>query len=238
MPIMKHFLSTCILIATISTAYAQQQGYYNKALGVQPKHIIDSIISTLDISKSKYFLWITKTETKKDSIIFYWQYKQQDKTLDKVAQQNITKTIYGNSYTDVNGKRIPGILLKNKVVVISYWADYCLPCIREIGVLSAIRNHFVGDTNIVFFAPCFEKQGQCKTITNTFDFTYSVLNKKSTLIVNNAVGIYRFPTTIIINKYGIITHYYHHAAATIPGVKPKDEPLYLTLIHTIATLGQ
>ncbi len=233
---MNYLLSIWLLIFTGSTAYTQPVYYYNKAFGLQPNRVMDSLVGTLDISKSLHFPWITKTSSKKDSIIFYWQYKQQDKNLDKIGQKKITEALYSNQYTDVNGKRIQGALLKNKVVVISYWADYCLPCIREIGVLSAIRNAFEKDSNIVFLAPCFEKQGQCKTFTNKYDFTYSVLNKKGTNILNAAGGIYRFPTTIIINKKGVLTHYYHHAAATIPGIKPTEEPLYLTLINTFSTL--
>jgi thiol-disulfide isomerase/thioredoxin len=230
---MKCILIFICILGNVYISFAQKVFYYNKAFGFQPISIMDSVIKKLNVSASKHFPWVTKAVQKKDSVIYYWQNKQQDRTLDKAAQESITKALYTNNFTDVNGKLIKGASLKNKVVVINYWADYCIPCIKEIGVLTAIRNYFVKDTNIIFLAPCFDVQGQCKAITNKFDFTYHVLNKKGNSIITKPAGIYRFPTTIIVNGLGVITHYYFAASATIPGVKPTDEPLYLTLTNTL-----
>lgn len=55
-----------------------------------------------------------------------------------------------NGITDLNGKPIDLELLKGKVVILDFWATWCVPCMKEMPLLQKVYDKYKGNSNVVF----------------------------------------------------------------------------------------
>ncbi len=94
---------------------------------------------------------------------------------------------------------------KGEIVLVNYWATWCRPCIKEIPDLEAIQKAY-GPSGV--------------TVLMISDETHDKLRKfidKNDLLVNVGRIDYEFdwapmgnerPVTFLVNKQGVITHYF------------------------------
>ena len=109
---------------------------------------------------------------------------------------------------DLNGNDISNATIKNKVTVINFWFTACPPCLEEIPHFNKLIKQTKGD-DIIFLAPSTDNE---KTINN-FIKQYGALES---IVLPNAESFLRntlasksgFPTTIVVDKNGIIREYY------------------------------
>ncbi len=109
------------------------------------------------------------------------------------------------SIKDMNTNEIKLSELKGKVVVINFWANYCLPCIKEIPLF----NEFWRETQtkgIVFLAATTNTPIEVTRFAQQQKemFGFSVLPNAKELSKSYDIG--SIPTTVIINKKGEIVH--------------------------------
>ncbi|WP_338812277.1 TlpA disulfide reductase family protein [Bernardetia sp. Wsw4-3y2] len=123
----------------------------------------------------------------------------------KDRSDEIKKIAANFSTKDMNDNEIRLSEMKGRVVVINFWANYCLPCIKEIPLF----NEFWRETQtkgIVFLAATTNTPIEVTRFAQQQKemFGFSVLPNAKELSKSYDIG--SLPTTIIINKKGEIVH--------------------------------
>ena len=55
-----------------------------------------------------------------------------------------------NNIVDLKGNPVPANMLKNKIVVLDFWATWCVPCMHEMPYLQKAYENYKSDSNVVF----------------------------------------------------------------------------------------
>lgn len=141
------------------------------------------------------------------------------------AQQTIPsvalKTLDGKS------TNIKTICKENKIVVVSLWATWCVPCINELDAINDIYEEMQEDVNFKFLAVSIDDSRTVKSVkplVNGKSWEFEVL-----LDTNNdlkrELGAVTVPATFII-KNGVIVK-------KISGYKPGEEEELLDFLKTL-----
>jgi len=109
------------------------------------------------------------------------------------------------SATDLEGKPISAESLKGKVVVVDFWATWCLPCVYKIpGYVSLQKKYaeqglvivgFSVDHNAAAVPPFAKKYG--------INYPIAIIGKEMAELFG---GLEVFPTTFLIDREGNIRH--------------------------------
>ncbi len=112
----------------------------------------------------------------------------------KAPKINITNWIH-NTPKDKN--------LKNKVIVLEFWATWCAPCIKAVPHLNKIQKKFKGNDNVVFLSLSDEKEATIKKKLKKVNFS-SIVVSDITKQTNKNFGVKFLPLTLIIDKQHVI----------------------------------
>jgi len=95
--------------------------------------------------------------------------------------------------------------LKGKVVFINFWFENCPPCVAEIQPLNELYFRLRDSSNVAFLSFSFESQEKLKLIKAKYNIPYTVatISHQECYRLNQDHG---FPTTIILDKNGIIKY--------------------------------
>lgn len=69
---------------------------------------------------------------------------------EKVAKMRISRPAPKMQFTDLKGKPLDPATLKNKVVIIDFWATWCIPCLQEMPYLQKVYDQYRGRPDVVF----------------------------------------------------------------------------------------
>ncbi len=134
---------------------------------------------------------------------------------EKVAPKNyvsVGKSAPEFSFKDVNGEKVSLKTLENKVVLLDFWATWCIPCVRNLPKLKKLTEKFSSED----FAIVGISADGGATSEITFDKFKEFLNKQGvnwhSSFENKGVesdiiksyNIVDFPLYIIVDKQGII----------------------------------
>lgn len=120
------------------------------------------------------------------------------------------------SLKDISGKTVTLSLLKGKVVVLDFWATWCVPCHENFPAMQKVVNHYKADKNIVFlFIDTGERSDDYVSLAkadmerNHYNF-HVIFDEKGTdgkqKKYRNIYGMWGIPTEFIIDAKGIL-HY-------------------------------
>lgn len=127
--------------------------------------------------------------------------------VEKVKKQRINRPAPPlNSFVDMKGKPVPAASLKGKIVLIDFWATWCVPCMQEMPYLQNLYDQYKQNPDIVFM---IANSGARNTLADAQGWSG---NKKYTFPVyyntDPAIGDkFRFniiPASYLINKEGNI----------------------------------
>ncbi|GAB3989418.1 hypothetical protein GCM10028807_14280 [Spirosoma daeguense] len=124
---------------------------------------------------------------------------------DLFKQKWIGKQLPLFSLKDIQGNVYSNTSLEGKLIVINFWSTTCVPCLKEMPLLSDLMAKYTGK-NIVFIAPAPESTGQIKKLLSRHRFTYTVLPQAQALF--SALAIEGYPYHFIISPRGIIEAIY------------------------------
>ncbi|QKZ11325.1 TlpA family protein disulfide reductase [Spirosoma sp. KUDC1026] len=120
---------------------------------------------------------------------------------DAFREKWVGKPLPTFSLKDRQGNVYSNASLKNKLIVINFWSTTCIPCLKEMPVLSDLEAKYKGD-KIVFIAPAPESAEQVNRILSKRKFTYTVLPKAEPLF--SALTIEGYPYHFVVDQAGII----------------------------------
>jgi thiol-disulfide isomerase/thioredoxin len=106
--------------------------------------------------------------------------------------------------TGLDGKTVKFSDFRGKVVILNFWATWCMPCRIEIPDLAELQKQY-GDKGLAIVGVSLDEQGPevVKKFMKQFQMTYLVVigNEK---IVAAYGGIEGIPTTFVIGRDGRI----------------------------------
>ncbi|TWF45698.1 thiol-disulfide isomerase/thioredoxin [Chitinophaga polysaccharea] len=71
--------------------------------------------------------------------------------LEKMLQQQISKPApVLNSFVDMQGKPVSAASLRGKIIVIDFWATWCVPCMQEMPYLQELYDQYKNHPDVVF----------------------------------------------------------------------------------------
>ena len=106
---------------------------------------------------------------------------------------------------DMNGIDVPLDSFEGKVVLVNFWATWCLPCKAEIPDLVALQEKYKGDL-VVLGISVDDTAEQIKPYAAEYKVNYRMLIGNKRQDVQDALGpLGAVPVSIIINRDGYIT---------------------------------
>ena len=108
--------------------------------------------------------------------------------------------------TDLNGHVVSSEQLKGKVVVVDFWATWCVPCIGEIPGYIELQKKY-GAEGLVIVGVSVDQKGpdHVKKFAEAKGMNYNIVMADDN-IADAFGGIESIPTTFLINREGRIIH--------------------------------
>jgi thiol-disulfide isomerase/thioredoxin len=112
----------------------------------------------------------------------------------------------GWKLTDLNGRNVNFSDFRGKVVILDFWATWCVPCRVEIPHFVELQKQY-GAKGVAVIGVSLDEQGPdvVKRFVKQFEVNYSIVigNEK---IAEKYGGIVALPTTFVIDRQGRIVN--------------------------------
>lgn len=131
---------------------------------------------------------------------------------DKYKAEMIKEAAPPFNLMDTDGKYVSLSNYKGKVVVLDFWATWCVPCIRSFPGMQAAVTKYSSDPEVVFlFIDTWQREENYKEVVKTFlkdnPYTFHVLFDEMRDAPKSVATAYKLPgipTKVIIDKEGYI----------------------------------
>lgn len=158
-------------------------------------------------STNRVSLRIKELDTLENKIIYSWI--KQNTLTDSLAVQKIDKPLLkGKMFPqieliDMSGKKFNLNNIKEKIIVINWWATWCSPCRKEIPGLNKLVDKY-SDKNIRFISITDDSIDKISSFLEKSEFKYDItfISEKSRNVFGNS-----YPRNIVIDSTKNITLY-------------------------------
>ncbi len=100
---------------------------------------------------------------------------------------------------DFNGKAIPADQFKGSIVVLDFWATWCVPCIAEIPALNRLQEKYAAKgVRVVGVALASGDAGEVKPFVGRNKMKYTVLIGDDDQVYD--LNVIAFPTTYLVTR--------------------------------------
>lgn len=139
---------------------------------------------------------------------------EKKRVLAKISPMMTNEPAPAFKITDVNGKTVSLESLKGKIVILDFWATWCIPCVASFPAMQKAVNYYAKDTSVVFMFIHTQERGPksiddaknlLKAKKYTFDLYMDLRNpdtKKNSM--SDAFQVRGLPTKFVINRDGVI----------------------------------
>lgn len=147
------------------------------------------------------------------------------------VQAQETKSIPASEVESLDGKKVNTSEFSNdgKPIVISFWATWCKPCIKELKTIHDMYPDWQDETGVKVIAISIDdarNAGMVPTMVNAFGWDYEVfLDKNSDF--KRAMNVVNIPHTFLVDGEGNIV--YQHTSYA-PG---DEEELYDKILDLV-----
>ena len=125
----------------------------------------------------------------------------------------------------LDGEPVPLADYKDKIVLVNFWATWCLPCIREMPSLERLQASFDKEKFLIL-AVSVDRGGAAKVVPflekHEIDGLTPLLDQKMRLA--SALKVPGMPTTFLLDRDGRVL-------GSLPGIAEWDAPEALALVR-------
>lgn len=108
---------------------------------------------------------------------------------------------------DINGEHVSLSSFKGKVIVLSFWADWCPTCKREFTSLNRLCSTY-GENGIVVLSVAIGNRAGTRDFIRNSEFNFRMLIDNDLRVSSPLYKVFMLPTAFIIDKKGIIVKSY------------------------------
>ncbi|WP_316793725.1 TlpA disulfide reductase family protein [Pedobacter frigoris] len=101
------------------------------------------------------------------------------------------------------GSKPNDVSLKEKFLVLDFWATWCAPCLAALPHLNSLQEKFENQKDLLFLSMTDENENKINKILPHFHFKSLILSDTSG-VTFNSYGVKLLPTTFLIDKNNII----------------------------------
>ncbi len=129
---------------------------------------------------------------------------------------------------DLSGKPVSLASLRGKVVVVTFWATWCAPCLQELPYLDAFQQKRGKDGLVVVAIATDgpETAATIPTVVRRRRLTVTVAHDQSGTVISALNPRAANPYTLFIDRQGRVAHRHE-------GYSPGDERKYEALIDAL-----
>lgn len=95
------------------------------------------------------------------------------------------------------------IVLKNKFIVLEFWATWCAPCLGALPHLNELQTRFKSQKDLIFLSITDENVEKIKRILPNFQFKSTIITDISEA-THRAYKVEALPSTFLIDNKGVI----------------------------------
>lgn len=141
----------------------------------------------------------------------WWLSARQD-TAQKIAEQSVP-SLTGPSQsrapdftlTGLDGTPVHLSDLRGKVVLLNFWASWCVPCRAEMPDLNALQRAYGGARDLVVVGVNFEEDmAAIKAFVDEQKLDFAIALDRDGRVTTQLFGVRPLPTTFIIDREGFI----------------------------------
>lgn len=107
---------------------------------------------------------------------------------------------------DLEGGRLGPPDLADQVVLIDFWATWCVPCHAQADILKELYPEVKGDGVEFLAVDVGESQEQVEEFIATRPFPYPVLLDPASEVADS-LGVYSLPTLMVVDRQGRVAHF-------------------------------
>jgi thiol-disulfide isomerase/thioredoxin len=102
--------------------------------------------------------------------------------------------------TSLDGRNFAMAGLKGKVIVLDFWATWCIPCREQHPLYAQVRDRFRGNTGVTFLSVnADDERARVKPFLEEEKWPDEVFFANA---MDRALNVTSFPTTIVLDKHG------------------------------------
>jgi cytochrome c biogenesis protein CcmG, thiol:disulfide interchange protein DsbE len=143
------------------------------------------------------------------AVLGYALYDRQNEGASLVGEEvpNFGVTVYDTDQIAMPGERLTRDSLRGQVIVINFWADYCIPCQDEAPMFERVWNEYK-DRNVVFLGVNTENPlGPALDFLVEYGLTYPSGPDEGAKM-EEAFNVTGIPETFVINTNGVIEKHF------------------------------
>ena len=127
---------------------------------------------------------------------------------DEIQQLLINEPAPAFALTDLLGRTISSSAFKGKVIVLDFWATWCVPCIASFPAMQQAQNRFQSDPNVRFLFVNTREGGPLQRVHSFMDkHPYNfVVPLDAQQRVANAYKVQGIPTKVVIGPNGRVRY--------------------------------
>ncbi len=149
-----------------------------------------------------------------DSYLQFLQHKKQQELMAHLSSKMIEKPMPDFSLMDMDGNKVNLADYKGKILVIDFWATWCVPCIKSFPGMQASIEKYKAQSDVAFlFVNVWEKGADFKKRAhdfiqqNQYDFklVFDEASANNTLLVDK-LNVKSIPTKLFVDGQGVIRY--------------------------------
>lgn len=107
-------------------------------------------------------------------------------------------------YVNLKGTPVPGSYIRNKIVIMDFWATWCVPCMKAMPYMQEVYEQYKDDPGVVFMIVNSGAQNELSDAQNwwgnkTYSFPVFYNNDRT---IGEKLGFNLIPATYIIDQHG------------------------------------
>ncbi|MDP4283618.1 MAG: TlpA disulfide reductase family protein [Bacteroidota bacterium] len=145
-------------------------------------------------------------------------------TIEQLASQELSndkmegKEFTNFNLTDLNGNIYNKATTDKKIIVVKCWFIKCVACVKEFPELNKLVDEYKQNSNVLFISLAMDHKNELKSFLTKNVFKFAVVPDKEKYM-KDTLGIYSYPTLILISDNGKIVKIVNSVKDLIPFLK-------------------